>query len=80
MTWQEAIAVAVILAGLGGGAFLAAQRPGFWIEFGARLHKSPAPSLLAFLAKRMPPEKEQEWRDCIRRGGEWDHHRKRCKR
>jgi hypothetical protein len=27
----------------------------------------------------MPPEKEKEWRDCIRRGGEWDHRRKRCK-
>jgi hypothetical protein len=76
MTWQEGVAVLVIVAGLGAGAFLVAQRPSFWIEFGARLIKVALPVLL----KRMPPEKEAEWRDCVRRGGEWDHFRKRCKR
>lgn len=76
MTWQEGVAVLVIVAGLGAGAFLVAQRPSFWIEFGARLIKATLPALL----KRMPPEKEAEWRDCVRRGGEWDHFRKRCKR
>ena len=80
MTWQEGAGIALVCIGLLGGAFLVAQRPSFWIEFGARLLKSLAPSLLAFLAKRMPPEKEKEWRDCIRQGGEWDHVRKRCKR
>jgi hypothetical protein len=80
VTWQEAIAVAVILAGLGGGAFLAAQRPSFWIEFGSRIFKALMPMIWRYVSKRMPPEKEQEWRDCIRRGGEWDHFRKRCKR
>lgn len=76
MTWQEGVAVLVIVAGLGAGAFLVAQRPSFWIEFGARLIKVALPVLL----KRMTPEKEKEWRDCVRRGGEWDHFRKRCKR
>jgi hypothetical protein len=80
MTWQEGIAVAVIVAGLGAGAFLVAQRPSFWIEFGARLIKAFMPRVVAYVTKRMPPEKEKEWRDCIRRGGEWDHIRKRCKR
>lgn len=80
MTWQEGVAVLVIVAGLGAGAFLVAQRPSFWIEFGARLFKSLWPLLLRYVTKRMPPDKEKEWRDCIRRGGEWDHIRKRCKR
>ena len=80
MTWQEGIAVAVIVAGLGAGAFLVAQRPSFWLQFGARLIKAIMPRVVQYVTKRMPPEKEKEWRDCIRRGGEWDHHRKRCKR
>lgn len=52
-----------------------AQRPSFWIEFGVRLGQRLWPLLI----KRMSPEKEKEWRDCIRRGGEWDHRRKKCK-
>jgi hypothetical protein len=75
VTWQEAIATIVVLSGLGAGAFLFAQRPSFWIEFGVRLGKRLWPLLI----KRMSPEKEEAWRDCIRRGGEWDHFRKKCK-
>lgn len=75
MTWQEAIATIVVLLGLGAGVVLFAQRPSFWIEFGVRLGKRLWPLLI----KRMSPEKEEAWRDCIRRGGEWDHHRKKCK-
>lgn len=75
MTWQEVIATIVVLLGLGAGAFLFAQRPSFWIEFGVRLGQRLWPLLI----KRMSPEKEKEWRDCIRRGGEWDHRRKKCK-
>ena len=80
MSWTEGVAVLVIVAGLGAGAFLVAQRPTFWIEFGARLFKAVLPRIVGYITKRMPPEKEKEWRDCIRRGGEWDHFRKRCKR
>ncbi len=75
MTWQEAIATIVVLLGLGAGVVLFAQRPSFWIEFGVRLGQRLWPLLI----KRMSPEKEKEWRDCIRRGGEWDHRRKKCK-
>ena len=75
MNWIEIAAVAMLLIGIGAGGFLVAQRPSFWRGLGAAMLKAALP----FLMKRMPPEKEQEWRDCIRRGGEWDHHRKRCK-
>lgn len=75
MTWQEVIATIVVLLGLGAGVVLFAQRPSFWIEFGVRLGQRLWPLLI----KRMSPEKEKEWRDCIRRGGEWDHRRKKCK-
>ena len=43
MSWQEGVAVAVVLLGLGAGAFLVAQRPSFWIEFGTRLGKALLP-------------------------------------
>jgi hypothetical protein len=75
VTWQEVIATIVVLLGLGAGVVLFAQRPSFWIEFGVRLGQRLWPLLI----KRMSPEKEKEWRDCIRRGGEWDHRRKKCK-
>ena len=80
MTWQEGAAAFVVLAGLGAGAFLVAQRPSFWIEFGVRIIRAMMPRIVKHITKRMPPEKEKEWRECIRRGGEWDHIRKRCKR
>lgn len=79
MTWQEAVATVVVLAGLGAGAFLVAQRPTFWIEFGARLLAAFAPRIWAYVSKRNTPEVEQQMRDCVRRGGEWDNFRKRCR-
>ena len=79
MTWLEVLAVAAVLIGLGGGAFLVAQRPAFWVEFGSRVAKSLWPLLLALVAKRMTADQEAALADCLRRGGTWDHVRKRCK-
>lgn len=79
MTWQEAAATVVILFGLGAGAYLVAQRPAFWIEFGARLGKLLFPYLYEYFSKRNTPEVEARMRDCLRRGGEWDNFRKKCK-
>ena len=79
MTWQEAVAVLVICAGLGAGAYLAAQRPGFWIEFGGRLLKAITPAIWRYVSKRMPPEQEKAMHDCLRRGGTWDNFRKKCR-
>lgn len=56
MSWQEGVAVTVVLFGLVAGAFLVAKRPSFWIEFGARVAKALLP-----LA----------WREAKRRGDGW---------
>ena len=73
MSWQEGVAVAVVLLGLGAGAFLVAQRPSFWIKFGHRLGKALLPLAWRYVSRRMPPEEEAAWREAERRGqgDEW---------
>ena len=67
MSWQEGVAVTVVLLGLGAGAFLLAQRPSFWIDFGTRLGKALLPLAWRYISRRMPPE-EAAWRESERRG------------
>ena len=73
MSWQEGVALVVVVIGLGAGAFLVAQRPSFWMEFGGRLIKSLLPSVVKYVTRRMPPEEEAAWREAERRGqgDEW---------
>lgn len=80
MTWQEGVAIGLVVIGLLAGGYIAAQRPSFWIEFGGRIIKKLMPLFIAYITRRMPPDKEAEWRKTILRGGEWDHFRKRPKR
>ena len=68
MSWQEGVAITVVLLGLGAGAFLVVQRPSFWIEFGSRLGKALLPLAGRYLSRRMPPEEEAAWRAAERRG------------
>ena len=72
MSRQEGVAVAVVLLGLGAGAFLVAQRSSFWIEFGSRLAGALLPLAWRYVSKRMLPE-EAAWRQAERRGqgDEW---------
>ena len=79
MSWQEILAVTCIVIGLIGGGYLAAQRPAFWVEFFTRILISFIPFAMKYIAKRMTLEEEEAYRNCVRRGGEWDHFRKRCK-
>ena len=53
MSWQEVVAITVVLLGLGAGAFLVAQRPSFWIEFGQRLVKALLPLAWRFVSRRI---------------------------
>lgn len=75
MTWLEIAAIVALLVGVGAGGYLVAQRPAFWVGLGAAVFKS----LLPHLAKRMTAEEEKAYQDCVRRGGEWDPFRKRCR-
>ena len=82
MSLQEGVAIAVVLLGLGAGAFLVAQRPSFWIEFGSRLGKALLPLTWRYVSRRMPPEEEAAWREAERRGqgDEWLKERRLKKR
>ena len=73
MSWQEGVAVTAVLLGLGAGAFLVAQRPSFWIEFGGRFVKALLPLAWRYVSRRMPPEEEAAWRQAEKRGqgDEW---------
>ena len=73
MSWQEGVAITVVLLGLGAGAFLVAQRPSFWIEFGQRLAMALLPLAWRYVSRRMSPEEEAAWRQAERRGqgNEW---------
>jgi hypothetical protein len=73
MSWQEGVAITIVLLGLGAGAFLVAQRPSFWIELVLRLGKALLPMASRYVSKRMPPEEEAAWRQAERRGqgDEW---------
>ena len=75
MTWLEIAAIAVLLIGIGAGGYLVAQRPSFWAGLVVVVFKATLP----YLAKRMTPEQERAFLDCVRRGGEWDPMKKRCK-
>jgi cyanate permease len=75
MTWLEIAAIVALLVGVGAGGYLVARRPTFWVGLGVAVFNS----LLPHLAKRMTPEQEKAFQDCVRRGGEWDFQRKRCK-
>ncbi len=72
----------MVLIGLGAGAFLVAQRPSFWLEFGFRLGWRLLPLAWRYVLKRMPPEEEASWREAERRGqgDEWLKERLRSKR
>jgi hypothetical protein len=80
MNWQEGVAVVVVLFGLGAGAFLVAQRPSFWIGFGARLGKALLLLAWRFVSRRMPPEEEVAWRAAEKRGRGDEWLKDRCRR
>jgi hypothetical protein len=82
MSWQEVVAITVVLLGLGAGAFLVARRPFFWIECGGRFVKALLPLAWRYVSKRMPPEEEAAWRQAEKRaqGDDWLKQRHRVRR
>lgn len=81
MNWLEILLVAIFMAGLFAGGVLVARRPTFWFGLGVVMFTAAKPHLIKLyltLTKRMPPEQEKAWRDCVRRGGKWNHIKRRC--
>ena len=73
----SALVLAVLLAA-GSAAFLVMRSPAFWGEVGKELFSKAWPKIWAVLSKRMDPETERRWRECERRGGKWNHVKRRC--
>lgn len=74
------IGLLILLAlGVAAGGFLAARNPVFWISLGKAAFAAILPRLVEIAARRNSPEVEAKMHECIRRGGEWDNFRKRCK-
>lgn len=77
MIWW--LAGLLLLGCLSVGAFLAARSPTFWLSLINELIALAVPKVTEVVTKRNPPEIEAEMQKCIRRGGEWDNFRKKCK-
>lgn len=73
MNWLEIAALAILLLGIGAGGYLVAQRPTFWAGLAVVLITKAWPYISAYLAKRMTPTEEAEWRREVLagRGDEW---------
>lgn len=83
--WAEASCCAQLMPwpralGIVADRLLMAQRPSFWVEFGARLGKALLPLAWRYVSRRMPPPEEAAWRAAEWRGqgDEWlKEHRRR---
>lgn len=79
MTWLEIAAIVVLLLGVGAGGFLVAQRPTFWLGIGGVLLQRSWPYIASYVTRRNTAEVEQQMADCVRRAGEWDNAKKKCR-
>lgn len=73
------IAGLTLLACLCGGIFLAARSPAFWIGIGKEIIAKILPDIREYISKRNSAEIEAKMHECVRRGGEWDNFRKKCR-
>ncbi len=74
MNWQEGVAIAVVLIGLGaGGRSSWRNGPPSGSSWGDGWEKILLPLAWRYVSKRMPPEEEAAWRAAERQGqgDEW---------
>lgn len=77
MRWVWIIA-ALLLAVAAVSVWLAFQNPHFVLGLATAAVGAAVKAAIPTVTKRMPPELEKAWRDCQRRGGKWNHQKKRC--
>ena len=58
MTWFEIALIGAVLVGTAAGAALVVRQPVFWSGLIMAMLKAALP----VITKRLPPEKEEEWR------------------
>ena len=80
MNWVAVALVVAVLIGVAGGTAIVVRSPTFWVGMGKAVVAALIPAVVRVVSKRMTPEQEKALQDCVRRGGEWDHANKRCKR
>ena len=78
MDWITILLAAGLVIGVAAGTMLVVRSPVFWVGLGQAVAKAALPAIIAVILKRKPPAEEQAWRDCQRRGGRWNHLKKRC--
>lgn len=78
MIWLWAI-LAALAAAAAASVWFAFQSPDFVAGLTAIAIGAAVKAAMPAVTKRMSPEKEKAFRDCVRRGGEWDPIRKKCK-
>lgn len=73
MSWLEIAALVILFIGIGAGGVLVAQRPAFWAGLLVVLVTKAWPYISGYIARRMTPEEEAEWRREVLagRGDEW---------
>ena len=70
---------AVLTAAAAATVWFAFQSPDFVAGLTAIAIGAAVKAVMPVIAKPMSQADQKAFRDCVRRGGEWDHIRKKCK-
>jgi uncharacterized membrane protein len=70
---------AFLAALMAASVWFAFQSPDFVVGLTVFAIAAAVRASIPQITKRMKPDQEKAFRDCVRRGGEWDHIRKKCK-
>lgn len=77
MDWVGIIVVLALILFTSGMIYKVVQSPAFWLRLFSDLGKLAVPVIWKFILKQEDPEVQKRRIAVERRGGKWDHHRKR---
>lgn len=70
----EAVVLMALVAGLAVGTYYVAQAPSFWVGLVVHVAKEISP----VFTRRKPKNLEDQWRECMLKGGKWNDRKQRC--
>lgn len=79
MDWLPVAFVFAVLLGATLGTMIIVRNPSWWIGLARASVTAAVPAVLKVAMRRMSPEEERRYQECVRRAGTWDHRTKRCK-